>query len=343
MTNETQEPSPRLFFDTVNAYQRTAAIIAAVELDLFTAIGDSGATAEEVAKRSNTSARGARILCDYLTLHGFLTKDGDRYALTPDSAMFLSRKSPAYAGGMIKFLRSGELTRGFDKLADAVRKGGTADTELGTTAAEHPVWVEFARAMAPIMMPGSQALAEMVPVNGSRPSKVLDIAASHGMWGIAFAKKYPRASVVAVDWAPVLEVARENAKQAGVANRYSTIAGNAFDVDLGSDYDVALIPNFLHHFNKEDCVRFLKRVQAALRDDGRIAIAEFVPNPDRVSPPESAGFSLIMLATTPEGDAYTFPEYEEMLRQAGFGQPEAHPLPPVSTAVIAKKGPSRTG
>jgi predicted O-methyltransferase YrrM len=337
MSNETQEPSPRLFFDTINAYQRTAAITAAVELDIFTAIGEGGATAAEVAQRSGASPRGSRILCDYLTLLGFLTKNRDRYALTRDSAMFLSRKSPAYAGGVTKFLLSGELTRSFEKLADAVRKGGTADTELGTTAAEHPVWVEFARAMAPLMMPGSQALAEMVPLNGSRPSKVLDISASHGMWGIAFAKKYPRASLVAVDWAPVLEVARENAQRAGVADRFRTVAGNAFEVDLGSDYDVALIPNFLHHFNTEDCVRFLKRVHDALRADGRVAIAEFVPNPDRVSPPESAGFSLIMLATTPEGDAYTFPEYQEMLGRAGFAPPETHPLPPVSTAIISQK------
>jgi ubiquinone/menaquinone biosynthesis C-methylase UbiE len=188
-----------------------------------------------------------------------------------------------------------------------------------------------------MMIPGSQVLAELVPLDGSRPSKVLDIAASHGMWGIAFAKRYPLASVVAVDWAPVLEVARENAKRHGVTDRFSTIAGNAFDVDLGFHHDVVLIPNFLHHFNKEDCVRFLKRVQAALRDGGRVAIAEFVPNPDRVSPPESAGFSLIMLATTPEGDAYTFPEYQDMLDKAGFAHAEAHPLPPNSTAIIAAK------
>jgi len=337
MINETPELSPKLFFETINAYQRTAAITAAIELDVFTAIGNESASAADVAERSGASPRGTRILCDYLTLLGFLTKSDDHYGLTPDSAMFLSRKSPAYAGGMTKFLLSGDVTRGFDKLSDAVRKGGTADTELGTTAAEHPVWVEFARAMAPLMMPGSQALAEMMPLDRSRPGKVLDISASHGMWGIAFAKKYPRASVVAVDWAPVLQVARENAQHAGVADRFSTIAGNAFEVDLGSDYDVALIPNFLHHFNMEDCVRFLRRVHGALRDGGRVAIAEFVPNPDRVSPPESAGFSLIMLATTPEGDAYTFPEYQEMLRRAGFAPPEACPLPPISTAIIASK------
>ncbi len=338
MSDEILQPSPKLLFETINAYQRTAAITAAIELDIFTSVGESGATARETAKRSGCSERGTRILCDSLTLLGFLSKSGNRYELTPDSAMFLSRKSPAYAGGTIKFLRTAELTRGFDKLADAVRKGGTADTELGTTAAEHPVWVEFARAMGPIMMPGSQALAEMVKLDASRPTRVLDIAASHGMWGIAFAIKYPRASLVALDWAPVLEVTRENAQRAGVADRFSTIAGSAFEADLGSDYDLVLIPNFLHHFNTKECIRFLKRVNSALRAGGHVAIAEFVPNPDRVSPPEAASFSLIMLATTPEGDAYTFAEFEKMLDEAGFPQAEAHPLPPISTAIIARKG-----
>ena len=108
-------------------------------------------------------------------------------------------------------------------------------------------------------------------------------------------------------------------------------------MDLGSGYDVVLLPNFLHHFNKQDCVRFLKKVHAALREGGRVAIAEFVPNPDRVSPPEVATFSFIMLANTPEGDAYTLPEFEEMLTSAGFRAVESHDLPPVATAVIAQK------
>ena len=279
--------------------------------------------------------RGARILADYLTIQGFLTKSGNHYALTPDSAMFLNRKSPAYAGGMIQFLLSPELRRGFDDVAAMVRKGGTAQSELGTTAPEHPIWLEFARGMAPMMMMPAQTLADLIPLEGA--PKVLDISASHGMWGMAFAKKHPRGHLVALDWAPVLELTRENAERAGLKDRLSTIAGNAFEVDLGSGYDAVLLPNFLHHFNKQDCVRFLKKVHAALREGGRVAIAEFVPNADRVSPPEVATFSFIMLVSTPEGDAYTLPEFEEMLTSAGFHAIESHDLPPVATAVIAQK------
>src|SRR5215218_4024046 len=91
-------PSPSLFFDTVNSYQKTAAIKAAIELDLFTALADSPATADELASRCNATARGIRIMADYLTILGFLEKQNEQYQLTPDSAAFLSRRSPQYAG-----------------------------------------------------------------------------------------------------------------------------------------------------------------------------------------------------------------------------------------------------
>src|SRR2546425_12836575 len=106
---KTPAPSPALVFDTINAYQKTAAIKAAIELDIFTALADSPATADVIARHAKASPRGIRILCDYLTILGFLTKSGDRYALTPDSALFLNRKSPAYAGGTLEFLLSNEI------------------------------------------------------------------------------------------------------------------------------------------------------------------------------------------------------------------------------------------
>ena len=201
-------------------------------------------------------------------------------------------------------------------------------------APEHPVWIDFARGMAPMMMPPAQVLARLLPLDATRPSRILDIAAGHGVYGIALAQKHPQAQLVALDWAPVLEVARENANAAGLADRFSTIAGSAFEVDLGENYDVVLVPNFLHHFDPPTCVAFLKRVCPVLRPGGCIAIVEFVPNPDRVTPPEAASFSLVMLATTVAGDAYTFDELNDMLSRAGFKQAQQYPLPPSFETVI---------
>lgn len=331
-------PSPALLFDTINAYQKSAAIKAGIELDIFTALAESPATAETIARQAKASPRGMRILCDFLVVLGFLTKSGDQYSLTPDSAVFLNRKSPAYAGGTLEFLHSSHMRGAFDVLTDAVRGGGTAQSRDGSVAPEHPMWISFARSMGTLMAPAAGGLAQLMALDPGRPAKVLDVAAGHGVWGLAFARQYPRAQVVALDWAPVLAVARENAQAAGVADRFSTIAGSAFDVELGDNYDVVLVPNFLHHFNTADCIRFLKRAHAALRPGGTLAIVEFVPNDDRVTPPGVAGFSLIMLATTPEGDAYTMAEYSDMLVKSGFSAPVQHTLPAsMNVALVATK------
>jgi ubiquinone/menaquinone biosynthesis C-methylase UbiE len=337
MPDPTPAPSPQLFFQTINAYQNTAALKAAVDLGLFGAIGAHPATAEEVAARCKCPARGIRILCDYLTILGFLTKDGSRYALTPDSAVFLDQNSPAYLGGAVKFLLAPQLTEAYTDLASTIRSGRVHTSEHGTTAPDHPVWIDFARGMGPLMMPCAQGAAELAPLDPSRDTKVLDISASHGTYGIAFAKRNPRAHLVALDWEAVLRVTEENAKAAGLGNRFSKIVGNAFTVDLGKEYDVVLVPNFLHHFNIADCTTFLRRVHGALRPGGRVVIVEFVPNDDRITPPPAATFSIVMLGTTPEGDAYTFAEYRRMLADAGFHDAELHSLPPTAqSAVIAK-------
>src|SRR3982751_6617423 len=317
-----QQPSPQLFFNTINSHVRTEALQAAINLEVFTAIGEGNNTAAQIAQRCGAAERGVRILCDYLCMMDFLQKGGNRYTLTQDSAFFLDKKSPAYIGGVTEFLLSPELMSGFENLTEAVKKGGTAVPQDGTVAPENPIWVKFARAMVPMMALPAQLMAQMVDPSANSKLKILDIAAGHGIFGISFAKRNPNAEVTALDWKNVLEVAQENAQAAGVSDRYQTIPGSAFDADFGSGYDLVLITNFLHHFDPPTCETLLRKVHAALNENGRAVTLEFVPNDDRVSPIESAGFSMMMLAGTPSGDAYTFRELEQMFKNAGFAKNE---------------------
>jgi ubiquinone/menaquinone biosynthesis C-methylase UbiE len=333
-TSAAQQPSPQLFFQTINAHQRTEALKAAIELEVFTAIGEGNTTAAAIAKRCQTSEKGMRVLCDYLTTMEMLTKQGDQYALTLDSSVFLDKRSPAYLGAATEFLCSPMLLEGFKRMSDAVRKGGTAIENDGTIGPENPVWVNFARGMAGLMAMPAQLMAKLVDPNADKKLKILDIAAGHGLFGIAFASQNKNAEVTAVDWRPVLEVAKENAEKAGVVDRYNTIPGSAFDVEFGTGYDLALVTNFLHHFDPPTNEKLLRKVHAALGDGGRAVTLEFVPNEDRVTPPEVAGFSLVMLCGTPSGDAYTFPELERMFANAGFSRSTFHALPPTFQQVV---------
>jgi ubiquinone/menaquinone biosynthesis C-methylase UbiE len=336
-TSAAQQPSPQLFFQTINAHQRTEALKAAIELEVFTAIGEGNTTAAQIAKRCQASEKGMRILCDFLTIMEMLTKDGDHYALTLDSATFLDKRSPAYLGGATEFMCSPMLTEGSKHVAEAVRKGGTAMENDGTIGPENPVWVKFARGMAPMMALPAQLMAKLVDSNADRKLKILDIAAGHGLFGIAFATNNPQAEITALDWKAVLEVAKENAQKAGVADRYQTIPGSAFDAEFGSGYDLVLLTNFLHHFDPPTCETLLRKVHAALADGGRAVTLEFVPNEDRISPPDAAGFSMMMLTTTPSGDAYTFSDLERMFANASFSRSTLHPLPPTIQQVVVSE------
>ena len=333
-TPASQQPSPQLFFQTMNAHQRTEALKSGIELEVFTAIGEGNTTAADIAKRCEAAEKGIRVLCDYLTIMGMLTKQGKNYALTVDSAVFLDKRSPAYLGGAVAFLGHPLIAGAAKNMTEAVRKGGTAMPEDGTIGPDNPVWVTFARAMAALMDLPSQLLAKLVDPQGDRKLKILDIAAGHGLFGIAFAKNNPQVEVTALDWKGVLEVAKENAQKAGVADRYHTIEGSAFDVEFGTGYDLVLLTNFLHHFDPPTCETLLRKVHAALEDGGRAVTLEFVPNEDRVTPPDTAQFSMMMLSSTPSGDAYTFPELERMFANAGFSRSTFHPLPPTIQQVI---------
>lgn len=330
-------PTPERIFNLFNAFQNTAALRAGIELDIFTAIGAGANTAALIAAKTGASERGVRILCDYLTIMGLLTKEQGRYALTQDAAVFLDRKSPACLVSMAGFLSGPWHQRNFDLLAEAVRKGGAAGGEGDNTKPKDEVWVAFARSMAPLTIPPAMFIAQLVGANEGKPCKVLDIAAGHGMYGITVAKQNPQAQVVAVDWPAVLEVAKENTQAAGVASRYKTRTGSAFDADLGEGYDYVLLTNIFHHFDQPTCEKLMRRVNAALKPGGKAITLDFVPNDDRVSPPTAAGFSLVMLASTDAGDAYTFAEYEKMFRNAGFAKSALHPIPDVPQQVIVSE------
>jgi 2-polyprenyl-3-methyl-5-hydroxy-6-metoxy-1,4-benzoquinol methylase len=330
-TTASQAPSPALIFETLNAYQRSGALHAAIELDLFTAIAEGNTSARMIAERIKASAKGTRVLCDYLTVMGFLTKQRDEYSLTSESSAFLDRNSPAYVGSASRFLSS---TQQFQDIAAIVRKGGTVMGQEGMLSVEHPLWVEFARSMAPLTTVSAQLIADLIGAKDGAKWKVLDIAAGHGIFGITIAKNNPNAEIVALDWAPVLEVADENAVKAGVTSRFRKIPGNAFEVDFESGYDIVLITNFLHHFDIATNEQLLRKVHAAMAPGGRAVTVEFIPNEDRVSPPMDATFSLMMLGATASGDAYTFSEYDLMFRSAGFSRNELRELSPSPQRVI---------
>jgi hypothetical protein len=317
------EPNPTLIWDTITAHQRSAALKAGVELGIFDALGDGPATAVQLAAKAGVAERGIRILCDFLTIHGIIVKTDGSYSHTPTSAVFLDSRSPASMGPTLPFLMNDKIMRSAQLLTETIRRNRTA-LEEPLAGDEVREWVIFARTMQPMMAAAAEFIAGVIMSCGT-PERILDLPASHGLFGIAVARVAPECEIVVQDFPSVLEVTAENARAAGVP--ITLLPGSAFTVDLGTGYDAVIVTNLFHHFPPEDNIVLMKRFRAALRPGGRMLTLEFVPNADRISPPAPASFSLMMLANTPAGDAYTMAEYGQMLDAAGFGTREIMDVP----------------
>lgn len=322
-------PSPARLTDYAFAFQRTAALRAAVELDLFTAIGAGHDTVPQLAVHCGAEERGVQALCDFLVALELLAKEGERYAAVPDAGFFLRRGSPAFIGDALDFVVSEtQLEATLRDPAAPVRRGGTALTETGQLVApDHPDWTTYAQAMAPLMARSASFLADLVASADGEMARVLDVAAGPGQSGIALAKRFPAAQITALDWPGVLEVARRNAEAAGVADRWQALPGSALAVPLGGPYDVALVVRFLHLLSPSDGEAFLSRLHAALAPEGQIVALHATLNEDRASPPFAAMMNFNILATTPAGQVYTAAELEDLLSRTGFARLEWHALP----------------
>jgi 2-polyprenyl-3-methyl-5-hydroxy-6-metoxy-1,4-benzoquinol methylase len=302
-------PNPTWLLDEFRAFERTLALRTAIEMDLFTRIAAGANTIRKLAAVVHASERGLAALCDFLTVQGHLLKRGARYSLTLNSRIYLTATSPAYLGSAVKFLADDATVAAFCRLRKTVERGaGSADLD----------WLEYARSMAPLARPVAEFAAAALKVDSAGPTQVLDLAAGHGLYGIAIAAQNPSAQIFALDSRRVLKVAIENARQAGVAGRYHRIHGDALKTGFGGPYDLVLTANFTHHLDQAATVRLFRKIRAALKPAGRIALIDFVLNADRVSPAPDAAFALTLLATSTRGTVYTFKEYSQMLRAAGF-------------------------
>ena len=138
--------NPGRIHQALTSYQLAMAVKGAIDLDLFTHIAAGATRASDIAKRCDASEKGVRVLCDYLTVHGLLAKAGDAYSLLPDTGPLLDQASPQYMGTVAGFFTHPTMIAKYDDVAGLVRRGGAIDHTLEPN---EPMWVEFARRMAP--------------------------------------------------------------------------------------------------------------------------------------------------------------------------------------------------
>jgi len=233
-------PSPTRLFDTLIAYWQTEAMKAAIELDLFTALGRKSRTAGELAERCGANEAGIRRLCDFLAALGLVRNKSGRYRSAPDAARYLDRQSPESLASMVGFYTTPPVTDAFANVAAAVRRGGTVLENEGLLKPGTAAWVEFAQAVWPLRRIEAEIVADTIDEFGLARGRVLDLGCGGSPLGIALAQRNRRLLIVAQDWPDVVAIAARHARRAGVAGRLTTLAGDARTIDRGGPYDDGL-------------------------------------------------------------------------------------------------------
>lgn len=330
--NEPLTPEP--IIQAMMAFQVSAALRAAIELDLFAAVKIHG-TLAEIAGHIKAPERTTRMLCDALVSVRFLAKKHGKYALAPLSDAFLDPAKPGYFGGMAHIATAPMVWDEFGRLAQVVRHGGTLRDDHALKP-RHEFWETFAKHSGALAGVQGRFIAGELQRRGVKAPRVLDLAAGTGLYGFSIAAADPGAKVTTVDWPNVLEHSRGYARAMKVERRVTFLPGDIFKADLGKDHDVVLLTNIYHHFNRAQCVELSKRARATLKPGGIAVVVEFIPDDERAQAAGPLLFSLIMMAWTPQGDTYTAAQYREILKESGFKDVEFPQAPIAQQLIFAK-------
>jgi len=331
-----QLPPAQRILDMASGYEPALILEAAVRIGVFDILHPHPLTLAEVVQRTSASERGMRVLLNALVSLELLTRRGDRYALTPESAAYLVSTSPSYQGYMCKHISRHLLPR-WMKLTDVVRSGRPERVvnEQGDGAG---YFREFVEDIFPMSYDAARILAEALHLReATKTVSVLDLAAGSGVWGIALAEASAQVRVTAVDWPAVLPVTRRVAERHGVIDRFRFVEGDLLDVHFGSGYDVATLGHILHSEGESRSRRLLHKTFDALNSGGIIVIAEFVADEDRTGPPDALIFAVTMLVNTDAGDTFTFNEMAAWLREAGFVDIRELDAPGPAPLILATK------
>jgi cyclopropane fatty-acyl-phospholipid synthase-like methyltransferase len=295
-------------------FRESRIILAANEFNLFTVLSEKQLRADEAAEKIYVDARALAIIMDALTAMGFLVKENDFYCNSEAAERFLVKGKPDYKGDLLKFMNGS--WKHWGNLEETI-KTGSADLEvdfLNQSQREHNQ--VYIRAMDNIGQERAERVARKLDLTNVK--KMLDIAGGAATYSIAFARESPQWTSVILDLPLTLEVALENIEKTGLRNRISTRAESYWDAVYEPEFDLVLISQVIHGLSYSQCADLVKRAVKALAPGGRMIIHDSILSEDRISPYFAALFSAYMLATTEQGQCYTFNEVRKWMEGAGL-------------------------
>jgi predicted O-methyltransferase YrrM len=307
-----KEWNPGTLLEVSGGYWQTCILHAAVELDIFTAIGESRLTADALAEKLGANARALTMLLNAVTAMNLLTKTGEIYLNTPEAVRFLTKDSPAYIGHIIKHHH--HLVPSWSMLDQSVTSGEPARSRASFN--NDGVRESFLMGMFNIAMNTAPRIVPKIDLKGRK--NLLDFGGGPGSYAIQFCLKNPELQATVFDLPTTRTFAESTIKRFELSDRIRFMSGSYLEDAVEGKYDVAWLSQILHSENPDNCLKIIQHAVSALVPGGMIMIHEFILNNDMNGPLFPALFSLNMLLGTPSGQSYSERQLSDMLAEAGI-------------------------
>ena len=316
-------PRPDRILELASAYWDSCALLTAAELGLFSAVGD-GATADDIAAAVGLDGRTTGLLLNALVAVGLLTKDGETFANTSESAAYLVRGKPGDLSTALKY--NADVYPAWGRLAELVTTGTPVEAPAIHLGDDPARTERFVRAMDGRARAIGRAVVPLLDLTGC--SRLLDAAGGPGTYSVLLAERHPELHCTVLDLPGVVAVAEKLVTQSPAADRIDFLPGDYHTADFPGDQDAVLFFGCLHQESPASIVDLLTRAHAALNPGGRVFVMDMMTDATRTAPRFSAMFALNMALTTNDGWVFSDADLTAWLTQAGFTEPNLTPLPP---------------
>lgn len=324
-------PQPEIISHLLNAVYPSFALLAAMELDLFTPLDKGPLSVEQLADAVGVKAVKLKPLLYVLVVAKLMTLKNELFSNTPEASSYLVRSKTSYLGGVHK-LTLGNWRRILNT-AGMIRAGKPLDKyDYHSTQDE---LVDLFRGLYPGALLDANRLMEQHDF--SEFNTLLDVGGGSGGLAIAMVQANPHLQATVLDLPSITPITQQFITEANVAGRVQILAANAVHDSLTGSYDVIVARHLIQVLSADDSRALLANLAAVLNPGGVIFLVGWVLDNSRMSPKKTVGFNLILLNAYPDGQAYTEQEYRHWLNEVGFVDFERVAMSDGSSIVSARK------
>ncbi len=308
------------------------AMVAGMQLDVFTPLQDGPMSVEHIAAALTVNPRKLRPLLYALVAAGLLTVQDERFSNTPEAAHFLVRGQSAYRGGTYE----GLLMRWHAALrtAETIRTGTPQAKQDYATMPQEQLEAVY-RGIHAEAVAGARELLARYDFSSSR--HVVDVGGGSGGVALTVAATYPQLHATVVDLTTVTPITQRYVAEAGLTERVHVMTADVVHGPLSGAFDVAVLLRLIQVLSPDQARRVLRNVSQVVEPGGVLYIVGQVLDNSRLSPPATVAGNLFFLNVFDEGQAYTEQEHRDWLADAGFEHCERHILPNNMSIVSARK------